>query len=451
MILWLFACSGKSDPVVHDSAAPADTGTVVEEGPPALPQPADAEDLDPADGVVHFALEAAPFSYEVNGETVDGYAYNGQVPGPTIRAEVGDTVVVDFTNMLADTTTVHWHGLSVPNAMDGITWLADPLLPGESFTYTFTVDRAGTFWYHPHVDVDRQVDLGLYGAIVVEDPAEPVADRELLVVWDAWAETGAVEDQDHAAPDPADLVWTANGVVAPMLELAAGERVRVRMINAANTAYLDLRWPSMRQVASDQGLLAVLAEPSSVVLAPGDRAEFEWLVDEGFTVETGLYTASGGAAFGEARPLLDVAVPAPGAVPEGLAWPFSGESPSADAGQSDIVWVFSGGAVGEEWLINGEAYPDITVQTLALGSEAVIEVRNLSATEHPFHLHGHAFEVLSVDDMAPAARTVEDTLNLGIRQRARLRLVADNPGDWMAHCHLLQHEEGGMMTVLRVE
>lgn len=451
MIVWLLACSERSVPTGGDPAETEDSGAISAEAAPPLPQPADAVDLDPADNVVHVALEAAPFTYEVNGEVIEGYAYNGQVPGPTLRAKVGDTVVVDFKNMVPETTTVHWHGLHIPNDMDGITWLAEPLLPGASFTYTFTVDRSGTYWYHPHVDVDRQVDLGLYGAIVVEDTAEPAADRDLLVVWDAWSETDAVDAQDHAAPDPADLVWTANGVVAPALELLAGERVRVRMINVANTAYLDLRWPSMRQLASDQGLLAALAEPEAVVLAPGDRAEFEWLVGEPFTVATGLYTASGGAALGSARPLLDVAVPAPGAAPAGLAWPFSGDTPSADSGQADIVYVFSGGAVGEEWLINGEAYPDVTVETIALGSEAVIEVRNLSATEHPFHLHGHAFEVLSIDGVALGTHIVEDTFNVGIRQRARLRILADNPGDWMAHCHLLQHEEGGMMTVLRVE
>jgi FtsP/CotA-like multicopper oxidase with cupredoxin domain len=144
-------------------------------------------------------------------------------------------------------------------------------------------------------------------------------------------------------------------------------------------------------------------------------------------------------------------MPGPQAAPTATAWPFTGAAPSADPGRTDVIYVFSGGAEGEDWLINGEAFPDVTVQSVALGGSAVIEVRNLSATEHPFHLHGYRFEVLSVNGEPPATHTVEDTVNVPIRAALRLLLVADNPGDWMAHCHLLQHAEDGMMSVLRVE
>jgi FtsP/CotA-like multicopper oxidase with cupredoxin domain len=114
------------------------------------------------------------------------------------------------------------------------------------------------------------------------------------------------------------------------------------------------------------------------------------------------------------------------------------------------VYVFSGGGT-EDWLINGEVFPEVTVETLALGSDGVVELRNLSATEHPFHLHGQVFEVLSRNGVVPAVYEQADTVNVGIRETVRLLVHADNPGDWMAHCHLLPHAEGGMMTVLRVE
>lgn len=448
MILLALACVEPVDtagPGEADTAPPADTG---DSAAPLLPQPAPAEDLDPDESVVHVALEASPLSFEVNGRTVEGFAYNGQVPGPLIRAQVGDTVVVDFTNHLDAPTTVHWHGLAVPAAMDGVTWLQDPIQPGLGFRFEFTVTEAGTFWYHPHLDSDHQVDLGLYGVLLVEDPAEPAVEQDLVVVWDAWGEDP--EADTHTAPDPSSVVWTANGVVEPRLELAAGERVRLRMLNVANLSYLDLAWPGLRQIAGDQGRLDALAAPENVLLAPGDRAEFELLPTASLTVETALHTASGGAVPGAALPLLQVVLPAEQPAPEAADWPFAGGAVAPDPGTTDAIYVFSGGG-GDDWLINGEVYPDVTVQTLALGRSSVVEVRNLSSTEHPFHLHGHAFEVLSQNGEAPAAREVEDTVNVGIRESVRLLVHADNPGDWMAHCHLLPHAEGGMMAVLRVE
>ena len=133
------------------------------------------------------------------------------------------------------------------------------------------------------------------------------------------------------------------------------------------------------------------------------------------------------------------------------AWDLDGALPSPDPGTTDLLFTLQGDPETQEWMINGEQFPYITVPALALDTEAVIEVRNLSAAEHPFHLHGHAFEVLSVDGTPPTWKTVEDTWNVRIRETVRLRWVADNPGDWMAHCHILPHLHGGMMTVITVQ
>jgi FtsP/CotA-like multicopper oxidase with cupredoxin domain len=445
-LLTLVACQGPG-PTPDAAEHPVEERA---ERAPLLESPAEAEDLDAAEGTVHVALEAARATFTVGDLEIEGYAYNGQNPGPTIRAQVGDTVVVDFQNLIDTPTTVHWHGLKVPNEMDGVEWVSEPLLPGASFTYTFTATQAGTFWYHPHLDVEHQVDLGLYGAIVVENPEDPLVERDLVVVWDAWAEADPADA--HTAPDPGTLRWTANGGIAPRVELAAGEVVRVRMINASNAGYLDLSWPGLRQIGADQGLLPAPVEPTSVLLAPGDRADFEWAADsEDFEVTTAMYTPSGGSALGDPLMLLAVEMADPTAPGAALPWSGPAEPASEDPTWTDITYVLQGGAAAEDWLINGESYPDVTIRTAPLGEASVIEVRNLSATEHPFHLHGLAFEVLSIDGVAPAQRTIEDTVNVKIRQRVRLQVLADNPGDWMVHCHLLGHEAGGMMTVLRVE
>ena len=129
-------------------------------------------------------------------------------------------------------------------------------------------------------------------------------------------------------------------------------------------------------------------------------------------------------------------------------WPFFGSNTS---NYTEVV--FDDGLDGQYagvWLMNGEVFPNVEIGEVDFGDEVIIEVRNLSPAEHPYHLHGIAFEVLSVDGEAPAARRIEDTINVGIYGTVRLRLVADNPGDWMSHCHILPHADGGMMTVLRV-
>ncbi len=407
-----------------------------------LQSPPPAEDLDPAPDVLHVRLRAA-----ASGDAPWLYAYNGQNPGPTLRAKVGDTLVVELENTLDDPTTIHWHGVAVPWAMDGVTWMGAPVAPGETFEYRFTLTRPGTFWYHPHFDTARQVDAGLYGVLVVEDPAEPAVD-DLVLVFDTVAE--------HGAPRHADLGrvrWWVNGQPAPAtVSRRGGSLLRVRMLNASNAGYLALRWPDLRQIAGDQGLLPRLHTPERVLLGPGQRAEFEWRVGEaGFTVENEPHSLHGGDAFGEPAPLVELRVDAPAPAPDGAPWPFPGGEPSEDPPYADIVYAFAGSDRTQRWMINGERFPDVTVEAVPLGAEVVLELRNLSPTEHPFHLHGLHFEVLSVNGTPPPLRTIADTWNLAVHDVVRVRFTADNPGDWMAHCHILPHAEDGMMTVLRVE
>jgi FtsP/CotA-like multicopper oxidase with cupredoxin domain len=439
LVVLAFGCVADDAPTVARGSASAEAGASDTDAQPELRQPPDATDLDPAEDVVHVAL------------TASNWAYDGEVPGPTLRARVGDTLVVDLTNDLPDPTTIHWHGLHAPFAIDGVTWQSEPVAPGASFTYTLPLDRAGTFWYHPHFDSDGQVDRGLYGMLVVEDPVEPVPDVDVVWVFDVPGEWSDDEDAAHGfrwQPAP----WTVNGQVDPVLRVAGGDVVRARLVNVSNEGYLALSWPELRVIGGDQGLLSAEVTDGPLVLAPGDRAVVELRPGrEGFDVVTEPWSLAGASEDGPDVRLLRVepstaADPAPW-----LDWAFDGAAPSPDPGHADVVWVFSGDVHGGEWRINGEAFPDVTIPEVALDSTVVVEVRNLSPTSHPFHLHGMPFEVLSVDGVPPDIRRMEDTIDVGIRQRVRLRVVADNPGDWMAHCHILPHAHHGMMTVLRVE
>ena len=223
------------------------------------------------------------------------------------------------------------------------------------------------------------------------------------------------------------------------------------MLNVSNGGYLMLRWPGMRQIASDQGLLAGARTPDSVILTPGDRAEFEWSVGaEGFVVERLPASLNGGRTYADPVPLIQVGVEAPAALPARINWPFVAAAPTPDPTYADFVYTFHGSDRSGVWLINGERFPNVTINAVARGSRPIVEIRNASASNHPFHIHGMRFEVLSINGIPPMTRRIEDTIDVGIRDRLRLRLMPEIPGDWMLHCHILPHADDGMMTVLRV-
>ena len=436
-------------PAAIDRAPP----TASKRAPLTIEPPA-AEDLDPDPTVLKVSFNATVQMLLVDGPPVLGFAYNQQVPGPTLRARVGDTFELALSNQLDDPTTIHWHGVHVPFAMDGVTWQQDPIQPGETFTYTFQLTHPGTYWYHPHFNTSQQVDRGLYGALIVEDPADPKPDTDVVLLFDDWNEYTGGHDggHDHGAHRAIARRWTVNGQTQPTITLQGGTWARVRLVNVSNSAYLELQWPNLVLIGGDQGLLPAAQTPSSVVLTPGDRADAVWLVGEkGFTVRSLPHTLMGGSTYGEVLDVVTVAVDAPAPAPQMPDFPFPDKTPSPDPKRADIVYVFSGSDHTGEWRINGEKFPDVTVETVPLGAEVIVEVRNLSPTEHPFHLHGMPFEVLSRNDVPVPYYQLEDTINVRIRETVRVRVMADNPGDWMAHCHILPHAGGGMMTVLRVQ
>jgi FtsP/CotA-like multicopper oxidase with cupredoxin domain len=456
-VIWLLlACTNSGDDVDSmgiDETAVDTEDTAVDTAPPERPtfaNPTLAEDQNPDPGIFELTLSAAPQDFQVAGQQVSGYAYNGQNPGPLIQVEAGDTLTATLDNGLEIGSTIHWHGASVPWAMDGVPWMIDPVQAGESKTYTFELTEPITGWYHPHFDTERQVDLGLYGVLLVKDPAWPVADHELVLVADSWGE--APEEGHHAGFVFQENTWTINGLESPVLQVEAGESVVAHILNVSNMGYLSLSAEGMRVVGGEQGLLPAPTTPERLVLGPGDRAIVEFSPGtQEIELLTHPYSVAGASELGEPVSILGIHPSTSGTANPGLDWPFQSAAPTQDPGQTAVRYVFQGDEQTGQWRINGEAFPDVTIHSLPEGEPAVIEVRNLSATEHPFHLHGMAFEVLSIDGVPPDQRTIEDTVNIGIRQTVRLLIPADNVGDWMAHCHILPHAEGGMMTVLRVE
>lgn len=429
-------------------------------------RPPTAFDRSEAPNVVEFDLVAAPHRWTFAPDrSIDGYAYNGSVPGPTIEAHVGDTVVVHFRNDLPEPTTIHWHGVRVPVEMDGAPHSQDPVPPGGTFEYRFVVEDEGTFWYHPHANEPEQMERGLYGAIIVRGDDEPEVDAESLVVLDDLLldATGALVPFDgilevHGGRE--GDVQLVNGVLSPTVAVRAGERQRWRIVNAGSARIyrIALDGHTFTVLGSDGGPWRAPAPANELFLAPGDRMDV--LVDVGVAPgETRALVAQPyerGHGQGVFAPIdvftlaasPDAALPAlpsyaGGRVIEPLD--VAGLSPREITFDEEL----SGTAV--TFFVNGETYPDVTPVPAGVGEVQVWDLVNLSGMAHPFHLHGFFFQIVERDGVAVSEPTWEDTFELRGEERVRIAFRPDDrPGLWMFHCHILEHVHGGMMGILDV-
>jgi FtsP/CotA-like multicopper oxidase with cupredoxin domain len=436
----------------------------VDDSPTGLPLRSvpSAQDLNDDPGIVEVNLSATriPVNLRPDPGIVSGYSFRS--PGPVIRARLGDTLVVNFSNRLATPTSVHWHGLHVPFDMDGA--LAMPQveemtedehglmqIPTDAAVrYEFQVNQPGTFWYHPHFDTSEQVDEGLFGVIVVEDPRDPVVD-EMVLVLDALGEQHGGMTDRPAGHGALNTRWRVNGLRRPVWTPASGSVVRLRFVNVSNVSYVSLTGPEWRVIALDQGILAAPQSPERLLLGPGDRAEVELLVgDEAFDIVNEPWSINGGRTWAQPETLIRVEPTGDLPAPPPVNWPFTGTVATPDPGYADIVWTFAGDDRSEEWFINGRQFPDIEIETVRASQPPIMEIRNLSPTEHPFHTHGMDFEVLSINGTPLEYQVIEDTINLRIGDIVRVRLRPVFPGLWMAHCHILPHADLGMMSLINV-
>lgn len=423
-------------------------------------------DDDPASDVVSVALRAAPAEVEyLPGRRVEVWAFNGSVPGPTIEARVGQRVRVRFTNNLPEPTTIHWHGLRVANAMDGTARVMQPVPSGGTFEYELLLPDAGTFWYHPHVRSDVQVEKGLYGAIVVRDPSEPtlpVASEEVLVLDDVRVDptTGALdegEDERAEMMGREGNLFLVNGRRSnATVSARAGEARRWRFVNAANARYVDLALEGGRmvRVASDAGLLQAPAETQQgLLLVPGERADvIVWLERPGDTaiLRARPYERAMGAGRSEPVDLVRLVADGAAALPA-PALPASLRSiPALVVSSEKVQSVRLGERMGDgrmEFTINGRRFPDVPPLATTRGAVETWEIVNGTEMDHPFHLHGFRFQPEGVREWkdtinVPASRTVRLTVEIDARDGAA--------GTWMYHCHILEHAENGMIGELDV-
>jgi FtsP/CotA-like multicopper oxidase with cupredoxin domain len=389
------------------------------------------------------ALEARETDWEyAPGHRLPGMGFNGSIPGPLIEAEVGDTIRARLTNSLSEPTTIHWHGLRVPAAMDGTASVQPVVEPGESFDYEFTVPDAGTFWYHTHVNETEQLERGLYGPLVVRGPGEPTLDADRVLMLDDLKldEDGRLSpfgDHHELHEGREGDVRLVNGTQEPELAIAGGQVERWRIVNAANTRFmrLSIGGRPFSILASDGGLIGAPVEATEVLVTPGERVELAvgpFAEGEVLELEALPYDRGRGEPRRERFATIRVgaAEPSSAHVPDVLRAiaPLAGNEVETTRTVSMKALMHGG---------HGQRDEDVRV-----GELQVWELVNETSQDHPFHLHGFFFQVLA--EGAPAWK---DTVNVPQKTTVRIAwLPDDRPGEWMYHCHILEHHAMGMMA-----
>jgi FtsP/CotA-like multicopper oxidase with cupredoxin domain len=454
----------------------------------ALPQAARA-------ATTTVTLTPAPAALPVlpNQPDTTVWAYNNSLPGPVLRLKQQDRLRAVLKNNLAQDTTIHWHGIRLPNAMDGVPGLTQqPVKPGESFTYDFACQDAGTFWYHPHAGNPEQVGRGLYGLLIVDEPNPPPVDRDV-----AWVLSDLRLDREaQITPDFGNFmdlthagrlgnVALMNGRLAQPFAVQAGERIRLRLVNTANARIFDLRFSDHAPwlVALDGHPLEAplrLGADDRVTLGPGMRADL--ILD--LTAAPGKrYSVFDRDFQGREHRLTDLAyADAPAVAAKNRPDPTLAANPvtEPDLARAERLPLSLGGGMGVPyalkvdggpqldmrqawdkhrmaWSLNGQAQAHSGADhsghqghaplfSLTRGQSYLIEASNDTSWPHPIHLHGHVFRVLT-----QPGRPWRDTVLLQPGEKAQLALVADNPGHWMLHCHILEHQAAGMMATVSVK
>jgi FtsP/CotA-like multicopper oxidase with cupredoxin domain len=438
----------------------------------------------PGQRVVTGRITAQPATVDLGSRTVETWAYADTVPGPTLRTTAGDLLRVEVTNRLPVETSIHWHGLALSNDMDGVPGITqDPIPAGGAFTYEFTTPDPGTYFFHPHTGV--QLDRGLHGVLVVDDPAEPGAyDQEWIVVLDDWIDgTGQTPDEVLA-----DLVsmsgmtkggmghggMMGEGMNSPLLGGAGdvdyphylingrtpeapatltgkpGQRARLRIINAgSDTAFRVALGSHQLTITHSDGFPVDQVTTDALLIGMGERYDVTVDLADGVFPLVAAAEGKSGAGLAIVRTAAGTA-PGPGVdVPELSRQVVLGSDHAANdsvrldsrAVDQRLDVVLAGGMMPYRWTINGASFPDTKPLDVAPGERVRLRLRNRSMMFHPMHLHGHTFGLVE-----GGAR--KDTVIVRPMQSSEVDLDADNPGQWALHCHNIYHAETGMMTAL---
>ena len=466
-------------------------------------------------------MKASIVRRTLSGKTFLMYGYNGQYPGPLIKAKQGSTVIVEFVNEIEMPTTVHWHGLRLDNRFDGVPDVTQPpVLPGESFTYEVYFPDTGIYWYHPHMREDIQQDLGLYGNLLVDPPSadyySPVNVEEALILDDLLMDDlGPIPWGDraptHALMGRFGNVMLTNGVTDYELSVAKGSVVRFYLTNVANARTFNVVFEGARVkvVASDVSKYEREEWVESVVIGPAERYVVEVLFDEAgrheivnsiqaiddFMGQFHTQTISLGAvvvapepvevshaeAFHTLRANDDVAADVddfrehfdrpvdhrleltldienlPITIVQAMQFEAGLYSPPIEWNDAMPMMNWLSSAEQVHWTLRD---PDTGRENADIGWKFevgdVVKLRifndpqTIHPMNHPFHVHGQRFLVLSLDGVENENLVWKDTAIVPVGSTMDILIDVTNPGTWMMHCHIAEHLHAGMMTSFEV-
>jgi FtsP/CotA-like multicopper oxidase with cupredoxin domain len=428
-------------------------------------------DLNPDPHIVEINLEAREASVEIGpGQHVRAWTYNGVVPGPLVRATVGDRLIAHFTNKLEVNTTIHWHGVRSPNDMDGVPDHTQPAVAsGKTFTYDFVLRDAGLFWYHPHVMSAAEVGFGLYGALLVEDPGDGVgvADELVLVLSDIAIADGKIEAPDSGGDlaavfgrEGTDVL--VNGRTDARIIARDSAPQRWRIVNAAKSRYflLDLDGVPFTVIGGDGGLQESPERKDALALAPGERLDVVVTPTRSaerptLTLRSGLINRGfGSVEFRRVEELMTVEfADTPAYAGAALRAPSRAIEPLAveEATQVQIELTFSNGDGLSRYGIDGHPFGEDHTFRAHVGETQIWTVTNRTNWSHPFHLHGFFFLVLDPDGQPVHPLAWKDTVDVPFGETIKLAVrFDDRPGMWMFHCHILDHADLGLMGMLEL-
>ncbi|MDM7981237.1 MAG: multicopper oxidase family protein [Rhizobium sp.] len=407
------------------------------------------------------------------------YALGGQTSAdpspPILRARRGEAFKAQLINRLDEPTTIHWHGIRLPNDQDGVPFVTQPYVyPGDRFDYAFSPPDAGTFWYHPHCNTLTQMGRGLAGVMIVEDDRDPVFDGEVVLNLRDFRLGGnsqfieQFKPRDAAKTGTFGTLRTANWQPEPTYDVPAGGVVRVRILAADVTRIYNLRL-----AGADAQIIAIDGHPvpqrlplDMAVVSPGQRldlavriadSEGSEMVLEDIRPSTPKVVARLRAVgsslkrdLGDLGPLVQnagVDADLSNATQIPLLLSATAESAARDSICGTLGYSF--------WAINKVPYPGDTpdptapIAELKLGRSYLLNVENVTPHAHPIHLHGMNFKAIS-SNKREVQPLVSDTYLVLPDEKIQLALVADNPGDWVFHCHIIEHQKTGMTGYFRV-
>ncbi len=394
--------------------------------------------------------------HTLNSKNLPRFMYtdknNTEYPaGMPLIIKEGNTFKLDVINNTAVDTNIHWHGLSLANDQDGPALLIDK--NGGTYSYEFTPEYSGSYWYHSHNrPVRDQVDFGMHGPLVVVNESDKQYSLDRILMLDDW-----IADRVGGHMQVEGDVDTVNGVTGDDIEpliITNNDFVKLRLIQASTAKNTTLYFPFPVRVTHTDGIL--LEEPyeiSELELSPGERYDIDFKVskekDQNFIIRNernnGLKIPIQ-YKLEEEKESVELIKPQIERIDD-----FTFTDNDLFNIEVHMDSTMSHG-MGHEWTINGEVFPNAEEFNLKLNQEYIIRFYNDSSMfNHPMHIHGSHFKVLNINGIKTTTTQWKDTINVLPNEYVDVAIKFENPGNWMMHCHILDHEDGGMMTTIIVD